>query len=146
MLPAIHAEVTVALEQGVVVERWGVIPSHLIHDLAVAVGGDDGVDFNNAALTGDGVDSAVNTVEYLAATVSDLVEEIEAYRVPVIDPFKGYAGCIGTQYLLLKIRHYPHVRSIGPLGRIPRILRSYAGAWNRLLIIGTTGLTAAGCR
>lgn len=99
---AVEADVTIALKQRLVIERWGIIFPHLLHHLAAAMGGDNGVDLDNAAPIGTGVDSTPYTIEQLTAGVGDLIKEVEAYCIPVVDPLKWHAGGVSTQNLLLQ--------------------------------------------
>jgi hypothetical protein len=102
VLAAIHAQVRVALEQGVIVERRNI--SGVDRTIA-AVGGNDRVDLHHALTTRFRIRAAVYAIEQHTAGVCHLTQVVEPYRLLVINPFQRHAGRICAQYLLIQLEH-----------------------------------------
>lgn len=108
MAPTIEAEMVITLEQRRVVEWRSIFfCPHLDQGMAIAIGGNNGVDLHPAAPLRAGIDPAMESVEHTAAPVCDLIEEMQAHSIPVVDPLQGHARYICAQNLLPKIHHKP---------------------------------------
>jgi len=69
--------------------------------VVVPLGGDNGIDFNDAAPAGFGTDTATHPVEQTAAGIGYLLEVIETYRILVTHPLERHTGDIRPQYLMI---------------------------------------------
>lgn len=71
----------------------------------MAPAGHDGIDLDRAALTGNGIDTAANTVQRPPQGIAHLVQCNKTDCLLVTDPLQWHAGYVGSQYLLLKVHH-----------------------------------------
>jgi len=97
---AVHAEIRVAAEQRLVVQRRHVIVAGVARIAGVPNGGDDGVDFEHRAPSGARVGAAVQLIEKRTARVSDLLLMVQSCCFLVVDPLERHARDVGAQHQL----------------------------------------------
>jgi hypothetical protein len=86
---AVEAEVVVALKEGPVGQRRGIISLELGHRMVTAHGGDDGMDGKGAALVGAGVDPAAEEEKWVAIRIDNLAQGVEPGCDPIVHPLEG---------------------------------------------------------
>jgi hypothetical protein len=97
----------ITFEQGRVVQRRRVTGVVTGLSMAVAMGGNDGTDFNHAAQTAPGINAAMEAVQQGTATVSHLFQVIQLHGFLVVNPLQGHAGHISPEDLMVQMLSLP---------------------------------------
>ena len=101
---AVHADLRIAAEQRVVVERRRVIVETLVEPCRHALGGHDRIHVHLAAVAGERADTAANPEKGPAAVIGDLARVIEPHGIAVVDPAQGAARHVGAQHPLAQVQ------------------------------------------
>ena len=113
-LRAVHAQVAIAPEQRLIVERGNVVVADIPGVAGMTQRRDDGADLQHRALTGQRVSPTVQLVERRAAAIGDLTLRVKTRCLAVVDPLQRHAGHVGSQHVLIQAitllrRHDPQV-------------------------------------
>ncbi len=119
-LATIEAEVGVAPEQRLVVQRRHVVVPQVARVAGVSDRRDDRVHLEHGAPASQRVGAAAELEDRRAAGVGHLALVVEARGLLVVDPLEGHAGDVGAQHVVLE-RNQPGARIDADIVVVPMV-------------------------
>ncbi len=88
---AVHAEVRIALEQGLIVQRRRIVFAQIAGIMCVTDRCHDRVHVHDRLQSGARIRAAEQAVKACAAGIGNLFRVIKPHRVPVVNPLQGHS-------------------------------------------------------